>query len=247
MKRLLNPLPLLGLILGLLASTVSAQSQTKTLILPAGAENTEGSDASNDLLGTSNTRIQQFYGLEAFPSLTPLIQIKSVAFRVNGDNDANVHQTFDRIKVVLSTTHGANQLSGLFSWNTGPDAVVVFDGPITFNAPPSSGPALFNIIIPFTKPFWYDSHAGNLLLDVSNIGDSPNNLGNLDAFYPTSWPVILGGTSSDVSFTRVTGTIATQFTYVAVPEPSVLGLGLVACFGCLAIKGVEKGRKHVAA
>ena len=216
MKTLLYPLPLLCLILGLLAPNVLAQSQTKTLTLPAGAETTEGSSGSSHPFKADNGRIQQFYGLEAFPSLTPIIQITSVAFRLNGDNHASLNLTFDRIKVVLSTTQGANQLSGLFSRNTGPDAVVVFDGPITFNAPPSSGLAAFNIIIPFTKPFWYDSHAGNLLLDMSHVGESPGNSGDLDAFFSSSWPILVGG-ASDVSFTRAPDTLATRFTYVAVP------------------------------
>jgi hypothetical protein len=232
-----TPVPLFFVILIFGGMSVEADAQGTIQYFVAGPETSEAIDASSYPFGVPNGRLQQFYGLQG-SSLAPVIEILSVAFRVDGDSFSNLNASYNRLTVTLSTTPAtANQINSVFAYNPGPDATVVFDGPITFNAPPSQGPAPFNIVINFTRPYIYNSAFGNLLLDLTHDGKS--NLGDLDAMqYP--WPSVGGGTDSPGGIgIKASLLVVSKFEYTIVPEPCPIFL-----FGlCAALLIVRSSRE----
>jgi hypothetical protein len=179
---------------------------------------TEGNAYSDYPFRSPNGRLQQFYPSTAFSSsVTPAIEILSIAFRVNGQGGASLSEAFNRLTVTLSTTtRSMDQMTTSYSQNAGADAVVVFDGPIVFNAPKSSGPAPFDIRIPLQKGFIYDRTHGNLILDISQDRQT-GGLGELDA--QTGPYFLLYGTTSVDRGGPLGELIPTEFGYTLVPEP----------------------------
>jgi hypothetical protein len=201
------------------------QSYCDELILPGNAATLEGEGDSSYPFRVANGRIQQFYDSTSFATPTPVLLLEGVAFRV--DNASSLHQTYDHVTLILSTTRiTSNQyVQGNWEANHGPDRTVVFDGAIRFdNDGSGSGtPAPFGLKILFTTPFAYDPSKGNLMLDVFHDRASGTSGGNLDVF--NSFSPIGFGVAQAPGGSRVNGTLATDFFYTAVPEPSA------ACFG----------------
>jgi hypothetical protein len=209
----------MSILSALIAIATTFQSRSSELILPAAAQNTKGSDSSSYPFGVPEGRIQQLYPASVFPSTAPIIEIHSVAFRVNQSQFGFLHETFDQLTIVMSTTTG--QLSISWDANHGPDRKTLFSGSIHFDTDhPASGPAAFDIKIPFDTPFLYSLSAGNLLLEMSHTRTG-GGAGDLDAF-PFSTQLLYGGTGQLTG-----GMIATRFEYSVIPEPASITLLLL--------------------
>jgi hypothetical protein len=209
-----------------------AQGTFETLVLPQGSATVEGNTSVDYPFRSPNGRLQQFYDASGFSSVTPALDILSIAFRVEGDNTlfGSLNESFGRVTITLSTTtRGAGQISDHFSQNTGPDATVVFDGPITFNASQSQGPAPFAVKIPFQNGYIYDPNKGNLIMEISHNRDTFGN-GRLDG-QTSSWPAVGGGALDQGIKSDVT--IVTEFGYTVVPEPATITLCVL--FGSLVL------------
>jgi hypothetical protein len=72
-----------------------------------------------------------------------------------------------------TTSRNPGELGTAFSENVGPDAVVVFQGDLSFstaNTGPDAGPKDFDLVFQLQRPFKYDPTAGNLIFDVVTGG-----------------------------------------------------------------------------
>lgn len=197
----------------------------------------------NNFDNRAPSRHQQVFGPSVWTSQAirfPVL-ITSVAFRPDDrfipplGLDYRTPVTFDSLTIQLSTTSkGVDSLSPTFAQNIGIDVVTVFDGAFTMSYRFNSSETAFGSPIVFTKPFYFDPSKGNLLFDITKVGDG--RLGyNLDA--------VRSSTDNSSSVGRVGGpdptggldTIAfiMHFTY-DVPEPSALALtGLAGIVGAL--------------
>jgi hypothetical protein len=218
-------LGLLPAFLALLLIAPDNLAQGTTEFLVVGPRTTEGNVSTDYPFRSDEGRAQQFYPSTAFSSsLTPVIEILSVAFRVNGDNSAlsSLNETFNTLTLILSSTSKpVEQMTSSYAENTGADAVVVFDGSITFAAGPSPGPAPFNVRIPLQKRFIYDSSKGNLILEISHDRQTPGR-GSLDA-EAGGWFSLYGTTRSELGGIAPS-LLITEFGYQAVPEPTTTTL-----------------------
>ncbi|MCW7540912.1 PEP-CTERM sorting domain-containing protein [Aquabacterium sp. A7-Y] len=177
----------------------------------------------------SRMRYQQLYAAEAFRSSSPLT-ITGLRFAVAEDGFGRPFDAvLDSLVISLSTSDKTpSSLSTSFAENLGPDAAVVFEGPIRLSSRgPGNAPPVFDVVIPFKRSFVYDAAAGDLLLDIQNNNDvitSPFRAG----FTP-----LLGRVYGEPGNSWVDAGygLATEFVTTVVPEPQsdlMVGLGLAA-------------------
>ena len=175
--------------------------------------------------GTINTyccgplRVQQAYPAEEFASL-PQGKSQLIRFAFRPDERVGGPRTvsFDNLLIRFSTTgRDPVDLSNTFAENIGPDATIVFDGPLTIhtdNVGPPGGPKDFDYIFDLQPPFLYDPSEGNLLWDISYSAQSAELLN--DGLTPD----IFGGgtligafdTEAEVATRRGDG-LVTEFTF----------------------------------
>jgi hypothetical protein len=100
--------------------------------------------------------------------------IKQILLRPDAVNGGAFSETLSSIQINLSTTSKKpSSLSQTFSQNVGNDDTVVYSGSLPLSSAfsgPAGGPMNFDVVITLQTPFYYDSTAGNLLLDVRNYG-----------------------------------------------------------------------------
>lgn len=133
-----------------------------------------------DVAGNSNNtapfnpwapeRMQQVYAASDFKGWSGPEYIQSIAFR----SSDQFGESIPDVTISLSTTgRGPDQLSPTFAANAGPNASVVYQGPLPISSiDPASAdathPRPFDVVINLEKPFLYDPSRGNLLLDITN-------------------------------------------------------------------------------
>jgi len=154
------------------AVTLWAQP-TSTLVVPNASANVEG-NINNTYpfnIGAITMRYQQVYAAAEFATMPAGgALITGIAFRPDGVW-GGFSTTLPAIQIEFSTTASApDGLSATFTNNPGPNNAVVFNGPLTLSSAAAGSPRAFDIIIPLTTPFFYNPAAGNLLLDLRNIG-----------------------------------------------------------------------------
>src|SRR3984893_15100351 len=94
--------------------------------------------------------------------------INRIAFRGHGPG-IPFTATVPQLQVNLSTTSKSpDNLSSTFAENVGPDDTRVFSGPFQTVGTFTGDPTNFEVVINFSKPFYYDPTKGNLLLDIRN-------------------------------------------------------------------------------
>lgn len=216
-----------GAFWGVLSNT---QALSAELVLPPRFSGVED-DGWSGVLSTA-MRLQEVYGATAFPD-EPVI-IESLSFRLDASQETSISLTIPNITISLSTTKKApDSLSPTFQHNLGLDTTVVFSGPLNVNARGGFSPNPFDIVVPFTVPFYFDPSHGNLLVDIKNFTSSPttwlvdasndldDNASRIFDYNPNA------ATAAQVD----TGADIVRLNYTVVPEPSVqnllvLGLGL---------------------
>ncbi len=164
-----------GIAIPLLAAWATGLAQAaSTLVVPNALATVEGGTGNSYPfnLGTNTTmRYQQVYAASEFGAMPAGgAFITGIAFR----RDAGwptFSATLPAVQINLSTTAAApDQLDTIFANNVGTNDTLVFEGALTLSSSGSGNPAPFDVLIPFSRPFFYNSGAGNLLLDIRNSG-----------------------------------------------------------------------------
>ena len=150
-------------------------------------------------VGANASRIQQVVGSGQFAQAITITGLRVRAAAGKGP----VNYKYASEKVTLSTTpvfpntaNGHALPSATFDKNTGPDAVTVYNGPITASSPgcAAPGPCPFDMEFTFTTPFTFDPNKGRLLIDIVTSATTGAPVGSLDGVvFPDS-------SSSSVAF-----------------------------------------------
>jgi len=135
-------------------------------------------------VGGNAQRLQEIVGSGQFNG--PLV-ITGIRFR-SAVGTGPVSFNYSSFKVTVSTTqvypntnNGHTLPSTTYASNAGPDAVTVYNGPISVSSPGcTGGPCAFDIDIPFASPFSFDPSKGRLLVDIVNSAASGTPAGSLD-------------------------------------------------------------------
>ncbi len=143
-----------------------------SLVVPGGYANVDGHGGSALLFEAA--RIQDIYASDFFPPFP--VTIRSLKVRPSTQYGSAFSATISHFKISMSTTLVSPAAPSLtFSNNIGPDETVVLDGPIAVSSAftgPAGGPKDFDIFIPLSQPFTYDSTKGNLLMEFRNFNGS---------------------------------------------------------------------------
>ena len=232
---------------------VPVLSMAATVVAPNAQATTLGNGQDNNRSifpaagDTDGQRFQQIYDAGQFSTLGTTENITAIAFRAKvgsfffpgifGDS-----VTVSNINIRLSTTSrnssidGANNISGQFADNIGPDIKTVYSGALTVTTP-TAGTTDFGYVINLQTPFAYSKGAGNLLLDITvpagatttntgSSGYSPLDTQTGDALGATANDGVasaFGSTAAGTIGANTTTGIITRFT-TSVPEPASLGL-----------------------
>lgn len=219
------------LICGLAMLTGSSDAANIVVFTPAGSVTNEGNSFlfSPFDTGIYQARLQQVYSASLFSMLPPeggwIEQIIFQTDRIGND----FFTTLSNVEVALSTTQlEPDALNRVFSANIGPDVKTVLGpGPLTLRA---FGPQSWSVLLDLrSNPFYYNPGAGNLLLDIVNLGggftsplDAEDVLGDTISSVYAEAPVISGtGTPRTVG-------LVTVFSIAPIPEPAPALLLLAA-------------------
>ncbi len=144
-----------------------------------GTKNAKSSPFNCNFIGFVSERVQQVYlGSEVGSG-----QITKIAFRPNGVNEQTPPDssdlgtafgptTINNVTIKMSTTAAspdglADTNDATMDTNVGADVTTVFSGNLTLQSAATGGPPRnFDIMIPLTTPFNFNSSNGNLLLEV---------------------------------------------------------------------------------
>jgi hypothetical protein len=212
--------------------------QADTLVVPSQLANVEGNSGANLGWGFGvPSRIQQVYSSSLFSALGPEgANISELRFRIDGGGP-NGFSTTSELEVHLSSTPvGEGSLSWDCRRNVGSDETVVLTRrQINLSSGyVAGGPNAFSIVIPFPTRFHYSPSNGNLLVDI--FAYEPGQLRVFDAQFieGDGLGIVYGGFGPQIEpmiTTVFSAGFVTQFTFVTVPEPSIVAfsaLGLVS-------------------
>lgn len=229
------------------ASSVLAQGTTQAVVVPFGFENQNGN--SNDGIFESAGHFQELFRATSFTSewKTP-VAITGIAFRVADGVPLSLQATVPQLEIRFSTSsHAPENMSTIYGANKGADETTVFlhDNVSLFGrAGQPVNP--FDIAITFDQPFVYDPKLGNLLMYVTAsaiVGRGTqidaHGYGSLDVS-PASY---VGSTGPFGDFQVVPYSLVTEFSWIAVPEPSALSL-IGMALACLAAKSLGRRSFH---
>jgi hypothetical protein len=215
------------------AAGTLASGELIRIVSPSAQENVEG-DSSVQPAPTPN-KIQFLFPAADFAGL-PANQRWLVAFNSRGDQlqTQTVEWNYPDIEIWASTTDKTSAtLSTVFSENHGPDKTLVHDGAYRLRILGSGSPRDFADGMRFQTPFYYDPSQGNLLIEqIHRAPTTPNPSPRVDVQSTPGFAIVAAGFNIDATVgTRFTGLPVNQFEF-AVPEPSALVLGGLACM-CL--------------
>ena len=202
-----------------------AQTKAETVTVPAANELTEGNSAIVVPFGSTLQRYQQVYDASEFPDPIGIVDMR---FRPDDPFGlAFVDETITNIEIRLSTTASAvDALSTTFADNIGADETLVHSGPLTLSS--SNVPLMFDIVIPFLTPFFYDPAEGNLLLEVKNFSGNLtfNDIGFWDASNDDSDSISrllsVQANPNDLTGAQDTFGLVTQFGLIPEPNSALL-------------------------
>jgi hypothetical protein len=223
----------IGLILVAFETTIFAQADR--LVVPIGFENQPG-NASDGVLFTGGELQQMFRASSLQATWSTPVRITGVAFRVTEGAAASFNAVVPRIEFRMSTSsRPLEQMSTSYNLNKGLDEMIVYahDNVVLSGA---AGQTVnpFDLKFAFDQPFTYDPAGGNLLMYMNSTGSGAGGR-NIDshifgdgisvgsspvAYTGNSGP---GGSNSVIPYALIN-----EFTWVAIPEPSVMLLVLPA-------------------
>lgn len=171
------------------------------------------------------TEYQQFYSHYIFGD-SPL-EITEIRFKPSYGVVSDFGPTPISFTLTLSTTltnvgsiygdFATKPITNSFSENLGTNTIVTFSGTVTLS---SSGNNIFDISIPFTTPYMYDPHMGNLVVGVSNIEGGIPLRGFAGGYTPLLTRFVNGTYNNQPNvFTEAGFGLATQFISDSNPMP----------------------------
>lgn len=209
------------LVLGAILTTLLS-AYADSVILPRGAENTDGSTALAWPSGEPSTRFQEVINSEELaPHMPNGAWITRISFRRDGSPGT---AAFDRVEVLMSTTgRRADGLSTGFSENFGPDASLVFSSE-TVSWVFRAGVSSFDAVVPLMAPYLYLPSQGSLLIDMRLFGATLGT--GIDAHHtPGDGISMVANTSGNLPFgTPRTAAPVIKIDFTPIPEPSVIFL-----------------------
>lgn len=220
---------------GLLFAGFPGVSVAQVIVVPNSAAGVEGNvdnafPFSITDAGSPSQRYQQVFAASQFGGIVGPTRISQIRFRADGTFGAGFSSTLSSVRIDLSTTTQVpDGLSMTFANNVGGDNTIVFGdatgAPLPLSSTASGGPPhAFDITVNLATAFFYNPSAGNLLLDVRNFGAGTTTA--FDAQDITgdsvSRVVNFGSVSSATADISDSIGLVTQFTFIAVPEPSAL-------------------------
>jgi len=175
------------------------------------------------------------YDSSQFSAISGPALITAISFRPNGGNTSGFSSTLPSIQINLSNTSAVpDGLSTTFATNLGANDTQVYSGALSLSSLNTGGPPKnFDIVITLQTPFLYIPANGNILMDVRNFGAGTTAL--FDAAFTNGDSISrvltngsgVGSATADISDTVG---LVTQFTFIAVPEPTTwafMGLGVI--------------------
>ena len=182
-------------LLVVLATSITARCYCQNgidFVVPLGSSNLDGNSfscagpAANQ---PQTIRYQQVYGASEFATLTNFGGgwLVSIHFRGDATNGTQLGLKMPSVQVNLSTTQrGPDELGPVFSENVGADDAAVHSGSLetVLIGGHQQGTETFAFeILLFTKPFFYNPAAGNLLLDVRVFQGNTNSSGTIQPVF----------------------------------------------------------------
>jgi len=211
-------------------SAGGALAQTQ-LVVPGGLANVEGNSSSSGPFLLNGATFQQVYSASEFPSLgAPIAIITGVSFRLDSPTGQRLSGVWPSIAIYLGTTdRSPDNLSPNMNDNTGPATSVgggrIFLGRATYD--PGIAPQGFDILIPFSQPYFYAPSQGNLSMLM--FGISGEQIVSLDAEATVGDGIgSVFGEGSTLSGTPSTLGLITRFDITPIPEPLTSSLTLIA-------------------
>ncbi|HLG96401.1 MAG TPA: IPT/TIG domain-containing protein [Bryobacteraceae bacterium] len=160
------------------------------------------------------SRFQEVIGTGQFSQFTGPITITGIRIR-SAPGTGPVNFISPSFKMTLSTTQafpntlGNHSLpSSTYADNVGPDATIVYNGPISASSPGCSapGPCPLDMGITFSTPFTYDPSKGRLLVDYVAAAPTSAQAGSLDGvIYPDTTSSVVAVVTGDP--TQSSGTL----------------------------------------
>jgi len=229
-----------------LVSACAACAQgTLQVVVPSGHANVEGNSASASLFNTNFSRMLQVYSASEFGFLAGSTGvISSMAFRFDGATAQSFNGGWPYLAVGLSTTtRSPDSLSPVYNDNIGADLQTVFSNPLLIRATnPGVSPRMFEVLIQFSTPFYYDPSRGNLSFSfVSAPGPGNLILDAQDSFGDGVGRVF--GPDGQTSGTVDSLGLITRFGIAVVPEPGPRGIAIAAVAAFLLFR--PRSRKSI--
>lgn len=213
-------------------------AQTGTVVVPNANTNLPGGSENSfpfniTPFSLTEMRYQQAYHAGQFAPLHGGGLITSIAFRPSVFTGSAFSAVLPSVDIWLSTAPtgvGPGSLSSNFAANIGGDATLVFSGALSLSSANTGSPARdFDIVINLSTPFFYDPQLGNLLLEVFNFQGGTTTPFDAITIAGSLVSRLYSPSVSASSGTLDSTGLITQFTFVAIPEPTsiaLLGAGL---------------------
>ncbi len=175
-------LPALALTALLFSAAPSPRAQTKYFVVPAAYAKVEGKSRNTYPFSYDEVRTQMIYNGKKLGFSKGAIT--EVAFRRDGTYTSVFNAKKFPLKVWISKSPNTDKSASVcFAQNRGPNPKLVFSG--TLNLPqagaPSTPPAPFSIVIPFSPPWIYTG--GNICLEMVAPGPYRYDRWMTDTFY----------------------------------------------------------------
>jgi uncharacterized protein (TIGR03437 family) len=168
--------------LAICAVTICSSVFGATIVVP----NNQASATGNTAISSPfmPTRFQQTLGSGQFQNAIIIVGLRLRSSPGTGPLNyaaTSFQVTVSSTQVYPNTNNNHSLPSTTYANNVGPDASVVYNGPILLTSAgcPAPGPCPFDAFIPFSAPFSYDPTKARLLIDISSAGTSGS--GSFDA------------------------------------------------------------------
>ena len=158
-------------VLAIAVLTLTGVAWAGGVTTPGSVKTTEGNSDNLYPFNGDPIRYQQIIAATEFSGGAGWIT--QIRLRPDAASGAAFSETLNSVQINLSTTATSPEgMSKTFAQNIGPDETIVYQGALALSSAftgPSAGPMALDIVITLQKPFYYDSTAGNLLIDVRNF------------------------------------------------------------------------------
>jgi len=222
-----------------LVSACAACAQgTLQVVVPSGLANVEGNTSTSDLFSTTPRQMVQVYAASEFGlSAGTTGLISSASFRLDGATAQSFGGVWPSATIYLSTTtRTPDSLSPILSDNVGGDAIQVFGGSLVIRATNTGvSPRMFEILMQFTTPFYYDPARGNLSMYILTTSGPTNLILDAEGTFGDSVGRVYGPAGPNSGTVDSVG-LVTRFGITPVPEPKPVIIALLMSMLTIALR-----------